>query len=131
MSKTDILKLHDIASNLTTIFFLSFSFTRNICLSEFLSLLLYHAMTIPLFHPQKACATHHDTQTLETIAAVKHIYNNRPYLTELQFIPVLKACRLPRYMNMAFFRKLEVIGNVDQLVPFAAFVEYVKFVRKP
>ncbi|CAO3632874.1 unnamed protein product [Mucor fragilis] len=26
-------------------------------------------------------------------------------------------------MNMAFFRKLEVIGNVDQLVPFAAFVE--------
>ncbi|KAL9542664.1 hypothetical protein MBANPS3_008497 [Mucor bainieri] len=81
-------------------------------------------MTIPLFYPQKACATHqHDTQTLETIAAVKHIYDNRPYLTELQFIPVLKACGLPRYMNMAFFRRLETIGNVDQLVPFTAFVE--------
>ncbi|GAN09009.1 Ser/Thr protein phosphatase 2A regulatory subunit B'' subunit alpha isoform 2 [Mucor ambiguus] len=81
-------------------------------------------MTIPLFYPQKACTTHqHDTQTLETIAAVKHIYDNRPYLTELQFIPVIKACGLPRYMNMAFFRKLEAIGNVDQLVSFAAFVE--------
>ncbi|OAD06910.1 hypothetical protein MUCCIDRAFT_14539, partial [Mucor lusitanicus CBS 277.49] len=34
-----------------------------------------------------------------------------------------KACGLPRFMNMAFFRKLEAIGNVDQLVPFSAFVE--------
>ncbi|KAK4517147.1 uncharacterized protein ATC70_000478 [Mucor velutinosus] len=81
-------------------------------------------MAIPIFYPQKAStARQHDTQTLETIAAVKHIYDNRPYLTELQFIPVLKACGLPRYMNMAFFRKLEAIGNVDQLVPLAAFVE--------
>ncbi|KAL7309023.1 hypothetical protein PS15m_011156 [Mucor circinelloides] len=81
-------------------------------------------MTIPLFHPQKvSLPNQHDIHTLETITAVKQIYNNRPYLTELQFIPVLKACGLPRYMNMAFFRRLEVIGNVDQLVPFSAFVE--------
>ncbi|KAL7323080.1 hypothetical protein PS15p_211035 [Mucor circinelloides] len=81
-------------------------------------------MTIPLFHPQKvSLPNQHDIHTLETITAVKQIYDNRPYLTELQFIPVLKACGLPRYMNMAFFRRLEVIGNVDQLVPFSAFVE--------
>lgn len=89
-------------------------------------------MTIPLFHPQKvSLPNQHDIHTLETITAVKQIYNNRPYLTELQFIPVLKACGLPRYMNMAFFRRLEVIGNVDQLVPFSAFVEYVQgYVRR-
>lgn len=83
-------------------------------------------MTIPLFHPEKACLiVQHNREIPETITAVKQIYDNRPYLTELQFIPVLKACGLPRYLNMAFFRKLEAIGNVDQLVPFSAFVEYV------
>ncbi|KAI8638562.1 hypothetical protein BD408DRAFT_485459 [Parasitella parasitica] len=81
-------------------------------------------MAIPLFHPEKACfIIQQDKDMVETITTVKQIYNNDPYLTELQFIPVSTVCGLPRYLNMAFFRRLEAIENVDQLVSFSAFVE--------
>ncbi|KAI9253663.1 hypothetical protein EDC94DRAFT_619391 [Helicostylum pulchrum] len=79
---------------------------------------------IPPFHfPAGKSSIKHDQHILNTITTVKQIYNYRPHLTEPQFIPVSKECGLPRYLNMAFFRKLESIGKMETRVTFSAFLE--------
>ncbi|KAI8380712.1 hypothetical protein BD560DRAFT_386898 [Blakeslea trispora] len=59
---------------------------------------------------------------LTTIVKVKEIYENQPYLSETQFLSVTKACGLPRFMNLLFFRKLQSFSK-DSHVPFSVFVE--------
>ncbi|KAG2207738.1 hypothetical protein INT47_011858, partial [Mucor saturninus] len=79
---------------------------------------------LPPFHfPNGKPSMKHDEHILNTITTVKQLYNYRPYLSESQFIPISKACGLPRYLNMAFFRKLESIGKMDMKVTFSAFIE--------
>ncbi|KAI9354001.1 hypothetical protein BD770DRAFT_429129 [Pilaira anomala] len=81
-------------------------------------------MNIPDFHfPNGKSSIQHDEFILDTITTVKQIYNYHPFLSESQFVPVSKACGLPRYLNMAFFRKLESIGKMEMGVTFSAFLE--------
>lgn len=80
---------------------------------------------IPRFHfPKGGNSTpKHEQYILNTIIKVRQLFNYRLSLSESQFIPVSEACGLPRYLNMAFFRKLENIGNIDMRVTLSAFIE--------
>ncbi|CAO3608671.1 unnamed protein product [Mucor hiemalis] len=80
---------------------------------------------IPRFHfPKGGKSTpKHEQYILNTIIKVRQLFNYRLSLSESQFIPVAEACGLPRYLNMAFFRKLENIGNIDMRVTLSAFIE--------
>ncbi|KAI8375969.1 uncharacterized protein BYT42DRAFT_572944 [Radiomyces spectabilis] len=56
----------------------------------------------PLIKPVYSKESQH-----KTILLVTSIYKNHAYLSETEFITVTEACKLPRYMNLAFFRRVQ------------------------
>ncbi|CAG8569262.1 5281_t:CDS:10, partial [Ambispora leptoticha] len=56
------------------------------------------------------------------INAVKEIYRDKDEsFTLANFIPITKACNLPRYMNQALFTKIDELGDVSGHVTFMQF----------
>ncbi|KAI8087727.1 uncharacterized protein B0P05DRAFT_532044 [Gilbertella persicaria] len=81
---------------------------------------------IPSFHfPNgKPLKKEHKEMLLKIMVKVKDIYENQSCLSEAQFLPVTRACGLPRYMNMAFFRRLQSFSKTSSpKLAFSVFVE--------
>ncbi|KAI8335998.1 hypothetical protein EDC96DRAFT_603230 [Choanephora cucurbitarum] len=80
--------------------------------------------TIPTFYfPNGRPLTKEQKEwVLNTIVKVKEIYEHQLCLSETQFLPVTKACGLPRFMNLLFFRKLQSFSK-DPTIAFSVFVE--------
>ncbi|ORZ10256.1 hypothetical protein BCR42DRAFT_395970 [Absidia repens] len=77
----------------------------------------------PFFFPNGHPTSHveQEQRRRKILAIVKHLYGYRPYLTEACFIAVTKSCGLPRYMNMALFRKM-VPSFQENRIAYAQFV---------
>ncbi|KAG9292398.1 hypothetical protein G9A89_015268 [Geosiphon pyriformis] len=58
------------------------------------------------------------SQSIEIFASrklkerVREIFSGKEYLTQPHFAPVTKACDLPRYISVAFFTKIDELGEV-------------------
>ncbi|OAD66429.1 hypothetical protein PHYBLDRAFT_70884 [Phycomyces blakesleeanus NRRL 1555(-)] len=63
-----------------------------------------------------------DLNDKKIFAVVRHLYGIRTFLREEQFVPVTKACGLPRYLNMALFRRMNVQEEPEDGVSFEQFV---------
>ncbi|RUS16666.1 hypothetical protein BC937DRAFT_90945 [Endogone sp. FLAS-F59071] len=55
------------------------------------------------------------------LRAVHAVYDNRPFLHEAHFTAVTKACELPRYLNLALFRRIDEMGAKDEKITFEQF----------
>ncbi|OZJ06876.1 hypothetical protein BZG36_00028 [Bifiguratus adelaidae] len=55
------------------------------------------------------------------IATVADIFKGKVALNELEFLEVTKACLLPRYMNLALFRKIDDSNSCSERVTFDEF----------
>ncbi|KAI7864484.1 hypothetical protein BDF14DRAFT_1172183 [Spinellus fusiger] len=80
---------------------------------------------IPPFHlpfGQPLSTPKRDQRDKKIFALVRHLYGMQPFLQEAQFVPVSKACGLPRYLNMAFFREIDALEDSNDCVSFAQFI---------
>ncbi|KAI9009914.1 hypothetical protein CLU79DRAFT_774475 [Phycomyces nitens] len=63
-----------------------------------------------------------DLHDKKIFAVVRHLYGIRPFLKETHFVPVTKACGLPRYLNVALFRRMCALEGTKDTLSFEQFV---------
>ena len=59
-------------------------------------------------------------------AIVRHLYGAQPYLSEPHFVAITRTCGLPRYMNIALFRRIDFMHQRDERITLDQFAQYVK-----
>ena len=58
-------------------------------------------------------------------AIVRHLYGAQPYLSEPHFVAITRTCGLPRYMNIALFRRIDYMHQRDERISLEQFAQYV------
>lgn len=53
---------------------------------------------------------------------MERIYGVRTHLLETDFAPVTKACGIPRFMNIAFFRRLDTMHKREDRIALGDFL---------
>ena len=52
---------------------------------------------------------------------MKEVFQQKEYLTESEFELVTKVCSLPRFMNLALFRAIDMLNHQNEQVTFEQF----------
>ncbi|ORY94589.1 hypothetical protein BCR43DRAFT_564877 [Syncephalastrum racemosum] len=76
----------------------------------------------PFFFPFGKPRSDNDDYHKNIQVLVKRIYGLRSHLLEAHFVPVTKACGLPRFMNIAFFRRLDTMHKREDRIAFDDFL---------
>ncbi|KAI9315898.1 hypothetical protein BX666DRAFT_1952574 [Dichotomocladium elegans] len=55
------------------------------------------------------------------VSFARQLFDSHAFLLETQFVAITQACDLPRYMNLALFRRIDSMYNRDEKVTFEQF----------
>ncbi|KAI7848813.1 hypothetical protein BDC45DRAFT_540725 [Circinella umbellata] len=72
----------------------------------------------PFFFPhgKPAAPEERDRKIRKIMAIVRHLYSAQPYLSEPHFVAITRTCGLPRYMNIALFRRIDFMHQRDERI---------------
>lgn len=65
---------------------------------------------------------HHSPPSSLIQIIANHLFGQQPYILESQFVSVTRACGLPRYMNIALFRRIDSLHQREERISFDQFV---------
>ncbi|KAI7882613.1 hypothetical protein K492DRAFT_193418 [Lichtheimia hyalospora FSU 10163] len=76
------------------------------------------------FFPQgKPIPVKEQEQKLRKVVIIaNHLFGQQPFILESQFVSITRACGLPRYMNIALFRRIDSLHQREERISFDHFV---------
>lgn len=58
----------------------------------------------------------------KVVIIASHLFAQQPFILESQFVSITRACGLPRYMNIALFRRIDSLHQRQERISFDHFV---------
>ncbi|KAJ8659072.1 hypothetical protein O0I10_005110 [Lichtheimia ornata] len=81
--------------------------------------------SIPKFffpHGKPLPVAEQERKLRKVVIIANHLFGQQPYILESQFVSITRACGLPRYMNIALFRRIDSLHQREERISFDHFV---------